>query len=265
MRRSDDLVAGEQRVILWRRLLLEYIEGRSGDLSTLDRCQQVALRDDPAARGIHDQHTLLHLGEGLCVDQVARLLGEGHVDGDHIGTRKELIERHHLDPEPLRRLLGDQRVVGDHTHAQAARAVRDDRADVSEAHDAEHLLVELLATEERLLPAASAQALCGLRNPSRERGHERDGVLRRRDRVPLGRIHHDHAARRGARQVDIIDPDSRAANHSQSGSALEEIAGHLGTAADDQALVHRQDVRELGCVDPGSVIHLELAGLRQDL
>ena len=57
-------------------------------------------------------------------------------------------------------LGADERVEGEHAHAEAPRALGDELADAPEAEDPERLLVELDAGELRALPACRRSATC---------------------------------------------------------------------------------------------------------
>ena len=66
-------------------------------------------------------------------------------------------------PSATRALRRQERIVGDHLHLEAERAVGDDRADIAAADDAERLAGELDAHEARLLPLAGLGRAVGRR------------------------------------------------------------------------------------------------------
>ena len=110
----------------------------------------------------------------------------------------------------------EERIVGDHPHAQAERAVDHDRADIAGADHAERLAGDLDPHEAVLLPLAGLCRRIGLRNLPREREHQRDGVFGGGDRIAERRVHHDDALRGRGRDVDIVDADAGAADHLQA-------------------------------------------------
>ncbi len=63
------------------------------------RGDQIGLDDQAAARAIDDAHAVLHLGNGRSVDDVARLVGQRHMQRDEIGPRKQ---RRRVRPSPRR-------------------------------------------------------------------------------------------------------------------------------------------------------------------
>ena len=55
------------------RLLGVDVEGGAGHAAALERREQRLVVDQLAARGVHDAHAGLHLGEGLLAEQVPGL------------------------------------------------------------------------------------------------------------------------------------------------------------------------------------------------
>ena len=70
MRRGDDIVAAEQRV-LQRRLVDKDIDRGAGDMTAVEGGGEVALDDETAAGAVDEAHAALHLGDRPRVDQVA--------------------------------------------------------------------------------------------------------------------------------------------------------------------------------------------------
>ena len=60
-----------------------------------------------------------------------------------VGAAEELVELDPLELEGRGPLGQKERIVGDHLHMEAARALGHDRADVAAADDAERLAGEL--------------------------------------------------------------------------------------------------------------------------
>jgi hypothetical protein len=91
-----------------------------------------------------------------------------------------------------------------------------------------------------------------LRDVARQREHQRDRVLGRRDDVRLRRVGDDDAAlgRRG--DVDVVDADAGAADHPQLLGAVDEVGGQPGRRADQDPVVVADALGELlvGPVEP---------------
>ena len=96
-------------------------------------------------------------------------------------------------PRSIGALRRQERIVGDHLHPQAERAVGDDRADIAAADDAERLAEDLDAHEVVLFPLAGVRRGVGLRDLPRQRQHQRDRMLGGGDRIAERRVHHDDA------------------------------------------------------------------------
>src|ERR1700677_4799247 len=63
MRREQNLVEGEERVILPGRLVVEYVETRGAHLPLRECGLERAFIDDPASRGVDDDDARLHSRE----------------------------------------------------------------------------------------------------------------------------------------------------------------------------------------------------------
>ena len=257
MRRADHVRMTEQRVLV-RGLGREHVEGRAGDLSGIKRCAQSRLVDQAAARAIDDAHALFHRRDRLGVDDVSGLLGQRRMQRDEIGALEQIVKLDLLDAEIHRALRRQERIIGDHPHAQAQRAVGDDRADIAGADDAERLAGDLDAHEAVLLPLAGLGRSVGLRDLPRQRQHQRDRVLGGGDRIAERRVHHDDALGRRRRDIDIVDADAGAADDLQVLGLLQNFRRHLGGGADREAVIVADDGGEL-------VLVLAEIGLEIDL
>ncbi len=137
----------------------------------------------------------------------------------------------------LETLGSHERVVGDHAHPEPERPPRDLLADPAEAEHAERLVRELDPAPARPLPAALLEGRVRLRDVPRERHQQPDGVLGGRDHRRLGRVGDDDAPPRRGLDVDVVDPDARAADHLQARAALDQVGGELRRRADDDRVV----------------------------
>src|SRR5690606_41245769 len=80
---------------------------------------------------------LLHSGEGFGVDDVARLFGQGRVQGDEVRPRQQFIEFDLLDTQFLGPSLRKERVVCDDMHFRSEEHT-------SELQSRENLVCRLL-------------------------------------------------------------------------------------------------------------------------
>ena len=244
MRRADDVGMAEQDV-LGRRLLDEDVESGAGDVLGIQRIDQRLLVDQTAARTIDDAHALLGLGQSRRVDDVLGLVGQRRVQRDEVGALEEIVELDLLDADIPGALRRQERIERDHLHAQAERAIGDDRTDIAAADDAERLGGDLDAHEAVLLPLAGLRRSIGRRNFTRQRQHQGDRVFGGGDRIAERRVHHDDALGRRRRDFDIVDADAGAADHLEPCRFFENLGGRLGRRANGEAVVIADDLRKL--------------------
>ena len=82
-----------------------------------------------------------------------------------------------------------------------------------------------------------------------KREHQRDRVFGGGDRIAERRVHHDHAARGGGRNIDIVDADAGAADDFQFLRVFEQFRRDLGGRADGKAVVVADDLGEFVLVE----------------
>ena len=84
-------------------------------------------------------------------------------------------------------------------------------------------------------------------------------MLRGRDRIAEGGVHHDHAARGRGRNVDVVDADAGAADDLQFRRVFEQFRGDFGGRADRKAVIVADDPGEFVLVEPGFDVDLDAA------
>mmetsp|Transcript_1823 Transcript_1823/g.7967 ORF Transcript_1823/g.7967 Transcript_1823/m.7967 type:complete len:297 (-) Transcript_1823:242-1132(-) len=265
MRRADQVGVLDQLPELLRgRLGGIDIQRRAGDLARLEPFQEGRLVHDAAPRAVHDSHAVLALREGLLVDQVLRVRGQGRVQRDEVRLRPDALEAEHLDAVLLRRLGGKRRVEADQAHAQRLAPLGHDESDAAAADDGQRLAGDLHAGEGLSLPLARLHGDVGRRDGARHAADEAHGELRGGDRVPAGRVHdHDSASRR-VRRIDVVNAHSGAPDDLEVRSGVHNLRGHLRGRAHDQAVVGMDDLAELVLGQARDAIHF-VAVLLEDL
>ncbi len=186
------------------------------------------------------------------------------MQADQVGAGQQVIQFDLLDPDLHRPLWREERIVGDHLHAQAQGAVGDDRADVAAADDAERLARQLHAHEAVLLPLAGLGGEVRLGQLARQGEHHGDGVLGGGDRVAERSVHHHHARLGGGRDVDVVDPDAGSTDHLQLLGGGQHILVDLGGRADGETVVVADDLEQLVLGKTGLGVGL-YAALLEDL
>ncbi len=163
-----------------------------------------------------------------------RLWRKRSVKSDEIGVLQEIAEIvDQLDLQGARAAGGEVGIEGEHAHAEGDGAPAEFTPDAAHADDAERFVVKLHALEFLSTPFLVSDGGVGLGNFARGAEEEREGVLGGGNGVAAGSVHYDHAAFGCRLDVDVIDPDTGAADHSQLAARLQHGSGDLGFAADD--------------------------------
>jgi hypothetical protein len=159
-----------------------------------------------------------------------------------------------LDAELTEAVRRDERVVCDDAHPKPCRPAGDLLPDAAEAEHAESLVGQLDAAVGLALPSPLLERRVGLRNVTGQGDEQADRVLRGRDDGRFRCVRDDDAASRGGVDVDVVDPDPRAADHLQSVGALDYVGGQLCRGSDHDRVVARDRVAQVAvAVD----VHLE--------
>src|SRR6185503_2681916 len=121
-----------------------------------------------------------------------------------ISTRKDFVERGHLDLEISRLFRSDERIVSHTSHTESPRATRDSPSDAPQADDAERLTLQFDSNKTLSLPETGPKTRVRLGNSARESDQQRHGMFRGGDRVAIRGIHHNDASGGCTSDVDIV-------------------------------------------------------------
>ena len=222
VRRGDDLRKLRERPVR-RRLRFEHVQrGRAHD-AACNRAAQRRFVDQLAARGVDEANAGPALREPLVVEEMLRLGRRGQVQRQVVGRRAHLLERHQLDAERGRDLLGDERVVRDDPHAERAGALRDLLSDPPEAGDAERLPAQLAPEKLLLLPPGVLHRAVGRRHRSRQCEHQCARMFGDADAVRARRVHDENAACAGGSDVDVVDAGAGATDDAEVGGSRQQV------------------------------------------
>ena len=208
-----------------RGLALPHIEARAGQMPRGDGLCQRLLVVDAAARGADEDRARFHEGERRRVDQLQGTGLARTVQRHHIGLRQQLRQRDRLRPAPYDFIVTQQRVGGQHPHAEGRAQGGDPGADVAQADQPQRLAGDLapgqvLAREAALL----AQPAVALGDAARHREDQAQRVLGHRDRVATGLVDHRDAGLRAGGHIDRVV--ARAIRgHAQQRRAMREQVG----------------------------------------
>src|SRR5208282_5533498 len=84
------------------------------------------------------------------------------------------------------------------------------------------------------------------------------------DAVAQRTVHHDDSAAGGSFEVDIVDTNARASDNLERGCVVDDVARHLGAAANHQRIVGPDYRRQFGGLKAGLEVELELWMALQD-
>ena len=159
VRRDDTVLGGEQRVILFRRLVHKNVKPRSGDAATIQRLGKGSFVHNCAARRIDKERSGLHQVKALRIHKPAGLVRERAMQRDDIGIFEKRVE---LRPLITLGQLPFRAAVYENFHAERRAELCDGLPDMSEADDAERFAVQLkqrvraVAHRFGLIPVAAA-------------------------------------------------------------------------------------------------------------
>ena len=115
---------GQQREIRGRRLGFVDIERDAGQMAGVEQGLGGGFIDQSAAGAVDDQRAGVHQAQACLVEDVVGFRRERDVQGDHIRAGERLLGAlGELDLERLGAGRGEERIVGDHGHAEGLGAL----------------------------------------------------------------------------------------------------------------------------------------------
>src|ERR1700761_6105278 len=145
MRREDDIVELEQRVVGRRRLLVEYVEAGAEQIARTQRGRHRLLVDDGSTRGIYDDRRLLHQREFLGANQVASRVVQRDMQRENVGMAQYFGQKAEAYAERVFLLfLQSRNIIVVDRHAEGLRQARDLLSDRAEPHDAQDLAAQFM-------------------------------------------------------------------------------------------------------------------------
>jgi hypothetical protein len=266
VRRDQHPRHAEQRAV-GAGLLLEHVERHAPDQAPLQPLDEGRLVVDSAAGAVDEPHAGLEDLEFLHAHEVPRLVGERRVHREVVDVGQHAADAlHQLDAELRGAVRRQEGVVAEHPHVEGPGAFGHRLADAAEPHDAERLAGELRAHELVAIPLLGSQARVGRGHVPRQAEHQREGMLRRAQRVAGRRVHHHDAEAGGRLLVDVVGAHAGPHDRPQAMVAGERVGGDLHPAAADGAVVLREGVPQVVSLEAG--LHLvgdalRLRGLQQ--
>ena len=253
MRERHHILEGEEGRI-GAGLLGVDVEASPCDPTVDEGLVEGGLVDNASASRIDDADGRLDLAQFGIADESDSLRGLREVDGDEVALDKEIVKRHHSDPE----LRGPRRldvwVIGNELNTEGTHPLGDEDSDSSEAHDADNLVGNLDAVVLRSLPFATVQGLACRNDVACACEQQRHREFCRGDDVRGRGIDDHHASLSRGLHVDVIEPNACARHH------LEVLRGRDRLCIDERGranedCVHIDDCGEERC--PVSAVALD--------
>src|SRR6185312_9749261 len=137
VRRQQDVVQRQDRVIRIGRLLFQDIEPGPGDQAVLQNLRQRLLVHDRSTRRIDEISGRLHETEPIRIDDMVRFGRQRNADRQHVGTAEHVLEAHQLDAQIGCCLLVRVWIVRDELHVEGLQQAKYFGADVADTERAE--------------------------------------------------------------------------------------------------------------------------------
>ena len=165
------------------------------------------------------------------------MVGQRGVQRDKVGARQQCIKVDLFDAHLDRALRRQKRIERDHLHPQTERPAGDNRADITRPDQTQRLTGNFDTHEPVLGPHSGLRLGIGFGQLPREREHQRNRVLGCRNRIAERGVHHHHALRRGGGNIDVVDPDSGAADNFEVGGGSKDRLSDFGRAANREPII----------------------------
>ena len=158
------------------------------------------------------------------------------MQGEIVGGRIDFLEFCHADTLLFCHRQGYEGIVRDDLHGKAAGTAGDLHADFSQADDAKGLAAQFGALQGFLFPLAGMHQGVGAAEVASHGQHDPQGLLGHRDRVGAGRVHDRDALASGGFDLNVVDADSRASDHSQFVGMFEQSRVDLHRRANNECV-----------------------------
>lgn len=205
------------------------VPGKVAGLESVDNSLAVA---DGATGSVDEPDTLLHLLDGVGVDEAASRLVERAVDGDDVAAREELVEGvDALGRDSLGSLSGDVVVVEPEEllAVEGLEALEDTVADTATADGTDDLALEVIGVTGDLgdVPLVVDDLLMGGDEVADEDEHGHDDVLGNRDDIGAGDLSDSDLALVGSVEVDVVGTDTGGDTELEVLGLVDQVGGEV--------------------------------------
>ena len=227
-------------------LLLVDVQPQGADAGGLEGLDGGVGVEQAAPAGVDDHHPVLHLGEGLLVQQVVVLLEQGTVQADDVGLTQQGVDVHVFGPQ-IDGSLVRVGIAHQQAHAKALEDAQGGDADLAGAYDAGGAAMHVEADQPLQGEVGVAGALVGLMDAAVEGHHQAHRVLGDRLGGVGGYPHHFQTQLLGGHQIHVVV--TGAAQGDDLGAVRGQLGQHLpvGVIVDEQA-DHGEVMGEASCL-----------------
>src|SRR5581483_2353610 len=231
---EDHVGAADQRVIGRGRLLLQHVQAGAGDPAVVEGADERLLVDDAAAGGVDQDRGRLHQAQLALPDQVAGTAGERDVDREEVGPGQQLVERDAARVVTVEQVGGDERVVGEQRHLEAAQTGGERAGGVAEAEQADGLAAQVAVGQGVLaVPGAGANQAVMDRDLADEREPEANDVLGEALAGGVRGVGDHDPARGGGEDGDVVHAAAGADDGAAAGEDVEVVGGEAAAEEPD--------------------------------
>src|SRR6266540_66714 len=231
MRGEHHVGAVEQRMVLWW-FGVEDVESDAGELPGLQRGQGGVQVEQPPTATVDQNRSGSGASQELVVDKVTGFLRQRRMQRQHVAAGGELVEVRARDVGGWR----TERVVREYVHPDCRRELAHPLTDAAITDDADRRAVQVAGDHPvPLPPAALPDEIRQRPQPLDEVQCHRQDALRDGPGAAAGRDHDRDPPGAGRGQVDQVDADAGASQHTQRWGAIEEVGIHHRVGARDGA------------------------------
>ncbi len=246
MRRQDHVIEFEQWIVVIDRLLLEYVEGGSGDSLVLQRLNQRGFVDDWPTGSVDQVSGWLHAGDQLATDQAFGFRGQGALDDDVVRALDQVIQ---LNPGDVSCIERGVRIVGEHCAVEDGSQANNFPTDVAEADHTECFAHQPRTDELVFGCPGVTRAHCTvlIENAVGQSKHKCHGCLSHREPDTFRRIGDDDSAIRTCLEIHRVIANAPTADGGKPIVAFQalgcELAAEHDERIDSAQLFGREDTR----------------------
>ena len=268
MRRQDHVGKTLQRrreaLLVRSRFLREHIDRRAAQSSFAQGRRQRLEIDDSAPAVVDEIGAGFHPRDLGRTDHVVSRRRLRDVEADDVALLQQFVERLDRLGIAVPQLVGE--IVEDHLHAHGFGEIRQLRADIAVADDAQRLAANLKTVVGGLVPAAVMRRDGAGDDPPQQHDDLADHQFGDGTGVREGRVEDRHAAPLGGVEIDLVRADAEAADRDKAWRGGEDRFGQMRARPDAEDMDAFERRREFRAVERGlQAGDVGVAGVRHQI